>query len=97
VEVVAAARAQGDDQGDGPVRVGRLGRDRREQSGVVDAGSARLYEALRSSRQGMAVAKVERGICQGCRITLPVSVLQKARSGAVIVQCSSCERILYVS
>ena len=75
----------------------KLEENRREQSGVVDAGSARLYEALRSSRQGMAVAKVERGICQGCRITLPVSVLQKARSGAVIVQCSSCERILYVS
>jgi predicted nucleic acid-binding Zn-ribbon protein len=26
-----------------------------------------------------------------------MTLLQKARSGAVIVQCSSCERILYVS
>jgi predicted nucleic acid-binding Zn-ribbon protein len=69
---------------------------RREQSGLVDAESLRLYESLRSSR-GTAVAKVERGTCQGCRITLPMTLLQKVRSGAAIVQCSSCERILYVS
>lgn len=74
-----------------------LQEDRRQQSGAVEASSLRLYESLRSSRQGTAVAKVERGTCQGCRITLPMSVLQKARSGAAIVQCSSCERILYVS
>jgi predicted nucleic acid-binding Zn-ribbon protein len=70
---------------------------RHQHSGQVDAESLRLYETLRASRQGKAVAKVERGTCQGCRITLPMTLLQKARSGAVIVQCSSCERILYVS
>jgi predicted nucleic acid-binding Zn-ribbon protein len=70
---------------------------RRQHSGQVDAESLRLYETLRASHQGRAVAKVERGTCQGCRITLPMTLLQKARSGAVIVQCSSCERILYVS
>jgi len=43
------------------------------------------------------VVKVERGMCQGCRISLPMSVLQKARSGFDVVQCVSCERILYVS
>jgi predicted nucleic acid-binding Zn-ribbon protein len=73
-----------------------LEEERRQQSGLVDAESIRLYESLRSSR-GSAVAKVERGTCQGCRITLPMTLLQKVRSGAAIVQCSSCERILYVS
>jgi predicted nucleic acid-binding Zn-ribbon protein len=52
---------------------------------------------LLERRQGRAVAKVERGMCGGCRISLPMTVLQKARSGLDVVQCVSCERILYVS
>ena len=55
-----------------------------------------IYESLLTNKGGRAVVKVERGMCQGCRITIPTSVLQRARSGAQVVQCSSCERILYV-
>ena len=70
---------------------------RREQSRRIDGHVLGLYDLLRERRQGRAVAKVERGMCQGCRISLPMSVLQKARSGFDVVQCVSCERILYVS
>jgi len=63
----------------------------------LDAASLELYQALRRKRQGRAVAKVEQGMCQGCRIALPMSELQRARIGQELVQCSSCERILYVS
>lgn len=70
---------------------------RQEQAGRIDGRVLDLYDLLRDRRQGKAVAKVERGMCQGCRISLPMSVLQKARSGFDVVQCVSCERILYVS
>ena len=71
---------------------------RREQVQIIDRAALALYEALRAAHQGRAVAKVERGMCQGCRISLPMTLLQKARSsGEALVQCSSCERILYVS
>jgi len=70
---------------------------RQEQSRRIDGHVLGLYDLLRERRQGRAVAKVERGMCQGCRISLPMSVLQKARSGFDVVQCVSCERILYVS
>lgn len=63
----------------------------------IDSASLELYQTLRVKRQGRAVAKVERGMCQGCRIVLPMTELQRARMGEEIVQCSSCERILYVS
>jgi len=63
----------------------------------IDAPSLELYQALKDKRQGRAVAKVEQGMCQGCRIVLPMSELQRARIGQALVQCSSCERILYVS
>jgi predicted nucleic acid-binding Zn-ribbon protein len=67
------------------------------QSPSVDRSSLRLYELLRERHAGQAVARVERGMCQGCRITLPVSVLQKVRSGTDLIQCVSCERVLFVS
>jgi hypothetical protein len=63
----------------------------------MDAAALSLYQTLRERRQGTAVAVVERGLCQGCRISLPMSVVQKARAGAGLVQCVSCERILLVS
>lgn len=67
------------------------------QSPSVDTSSLRLYQLLRERHGGQAMARVERGMCQGCRITLPMSVLQKAKSGMSLVQCVSCERILVVS
>ncbi len=67
------------------------------QADGMDSGALSLYHALRERRQGTAVAVVERGLCQGCRISLPMSVVQKARAGAGLVQCVSCERILLVS
>lgn len=70
---------------------------RGQQSGLIEAKVLVLYDNLRERRQGRAVVKVERGMCGGCRISLPMTVLQKARSGLDVVQCVSCERILYVS
>ena len=72
-------------------------KSRGAQAGHIDGPLLGTYDLLRERRQGKAVVKVERGMCQGCRISLPMSVLQKARSGFDVVQCVSCERILYVS
>ena len=74
-----------------------LEQSRSGQEATIDAEMIRQYESLRALHQGRAVAKVERGICQGCRITLPMHVLQRARRGNHLVQCTSCERILYLS
>ena len=47
-------------------------RSRRErQQERVDRPEQILYDRLRRARAGRAVSKVERGTCQGCRITLP--------------------------
>jgi uncharacterized protein len=58
----------------------------------IDSQALELYERIKQSR-GKAVAKVERGRCQGCHITIPTSQWQKAKAGS-IVQCGSCNRIL---
>jgi len=77
--------------------VARLRGIRDSQAVDVDRRLISLYDLLRDRRGGQAVARVERGMCQGCRITLPVSVLQRARTGVGYVQCVSCERILLLN
>jgi len=71
-----------------------LKQKRRIISDGADAQAITLYEKIRKQR-GQAMAKVEQGICRGCRISLPSSELQQARSGNP-VQCSSCGRILFL-
>jgi hypothetical protein len=76
----------------------RLKAEREAQATDVDRRLIGLYDILRERRGGTAVARVERGMCQGCRITLPMSVLQRARGvGSPVIQCVSCERILLVT
>ena len=62
----------------------------------VQPADLSLYERLLKSTQGTAVAKVERGMCLGCRITLPTKELQQVRNGRSLVLCNSCGRILHV-
>lgn len=61
---------------------------------ALSAPETAMYRNLRSSR-GAAVARVERGICGGCGITLPSSELRRARSTQELVRCGSCGRILH--
>lgn len=62
----------------------------------IDAASLELYQVLRWEKQGLAVAKVRQGRCQGCRVVLPVSKLQRPKTERDIVLCSNCSRILYL-
>jgi predicted nucleic acid-binding Zn-ribbon protein len=73
-----------------------LRKRRDEKAASVDQSGLRLYRLLRERKGGIGVARVEQGMCQGCRISLPGAVLTKARSGAGVVQCVSCERILFI-
>lgn len=52
-----------------------------------------MYTDLRK-RLGIAVARIDRGTCGRCRISLSSSELQRARTGK-LTQCSSCYRILF--
>jgi predicted nucleic acid-binding Zn-ribbon protein len=74
--------------------VERLKAMREQEATHFERSLIKLYDLLRERRGGRAVARVERGMCQGCRISLPMSVLQRARTANGVVQCVSCERIL---
>ena len=55
-----------------------------------------LYNDLKLKRK-TAVAKVNQGVCEGCRTALPVTQTQRIRGGNTIVNCPSCGRILYLA
>lgn len=61
----------------------------------LDGPPKNLYESLRESLGGLAVATVGRGMCNNCRLSLPMNVVQKARGGEELAQCPSCTRILW--
>lgn len=73
----------------------RLQQQRQARAGRVAPTLLALYERLRPLKRGQAVARIERGVCGGCRITLPTTVQQRARAGGQVLRCPSCERILY--
>jgi len=64
-------------------------------SDEIDPKAVELYDELKKQK-GTAVAKVEQGICRGCRISLSATELQRARTGS-LTQCSSCGRILFLA
>ena len=71
--------------------------ERNKAVSQIEPNSISIYESLRNSKTGYAVAAVEKGMCQGCRLTLSTTQLQKTRNAQKIVQCNSCHRILYLN
>jgi predicted nucleic acid-binding Zn-ribbon protein len=53
------------------------------------------YLALRKSKAGLAVAKVQNKTCSACGAELSASLAQAARSPNELAYCSTCKRILY--
>ncbi|MFC1896979.1 zinc ribbon domain-containing protein [Chloroflexota bacterium] len=71
-----------------------LKRKRQLLSVEIAPQTVELYQELKKQKE-QVVAKVEQGICRGCRISLPTTDLQRVR-GDNLVQCSSCGRILFL-
>jgi predicted nucleic acid-binding Zn-ribbon protein len=74
-----------------------VGAKRDSLAATLDAAAIGQYENLRQAKAGLAVAKMERGLCQACRMSLPTQQQQQVKSGRHTVLCNSCGRILFPS
>ncbi len=54
-----------------------------------------LYERLMKSKNGMALAPLEEGKCQGCHMKVIPSTVVAVQAGKEITRCEDCGRILY--
>jgi predicted nucleic acid-binding Zn-ribbon protein len=85
-----------DEQIDLQAQVEELREKRGSLIAAIGPEEVTIYERLRQGKAGRAVAAVKDGICEGCRINPPSSQVQHARSGAELVFCNNCGRILHV-
>ncbi len=61
----------------------------------IDTAIMTRYNAMRRTKQGRAVSKIEQNSCQWCRVILTPSELQRVRTGNDLQTCTNCGRILY--
>ncbi len=78
---------------------GDLGRSRSERDrlvGGIPADVIDMYEGLRRSFDGVAVARIDNGTCGGCYLALPSAELDRIRRlpADAAVHCEECGRLL---
>jgi hypothetical protein len=73
----------------------RLAHERQQEARGVDAAMLAKYDQLLRMRRGLAVARMEGEICAACHVRLRPHITQQIRRNDGIVQCDSCQRILY--
>jgi predicted nucleic acid-binding Zn-ribbon protein len=55
-----------------------------------------LYTRILSSREGVATAELDGRNCQACYMEIPVNLVVRVQRGTELVQCPSCDRILFL-
>jgi predicted nucleic acid-binding Zn-ribbon protein len=72
-----------------------LGAQRATLVSAIDRLVLAMYDIGVAKRQGIAVAAVKDGICTICHVRLRPQMLNEVRRNDAIVQCESCQRIIY--
>jgi len=62
---------------------------------AVDKQTLAIFDLVSSRRNGIALAEARDGICTICHVRLRPQVFNSVRRNEEIVQCDSCNRILY--
>jgi predicted nucleic acid-binding Zn-ribbon protein len=77
------------------VLLDRLAVERAALVGAIDAQLLYIFEQVARKRHGVAVAEARDGICTICHVRLRPQVFNNVRRNDSIVQCDSCNRILF--
>jgi len=54
-----------------------------------------LYDHVRATKSGVALAPIRNGVCQACHVSVPSNKVRAAEREEGIVTCEGCGRILY--
>ena len=73
----------------------RLAGERTELVRVLDPQALATFELVASRRNNVGVAEAREGICTICHVRLRPQVFNTIRRNDQIIQCDSCQRILY--
>src|SRR5207237_9351240 len=73
----------------------RIAAERAETARAMTPAVLAVYELVQSRRAGVGVAEARDGICTICHVRLRPQVFNTILRNEQIVQCDSCNRILY--
>ena len=73
----------------------RIVADRSVIVAALDKHVLAIFEQVSKKRHGVAVAEAKDGICTICHVRLRPQVFNTVRRNEDIVQCDTCQRILY--
>lgn len=69
--------------------------ERERVAGMLKPNIRKRYETVFSRRQGLAVVEMVRDICTGCNMSIPPQMANDIRKGKGLIDCPSCQRILF--
>jgi predicted nucleic acid-binding Zn-ribbon protein len=75
--------------------VARLTAERPSKTAGVEPRAIATYDQLLKMRRGQAVAEMKDGHCTACHVRLRPNIEQQVRRNDSLVQCDSCQRLLY--
>jgi predicted nucleic acid-binding Zn-ribbon protein len=87
--------ALGADKARAEAALARLLIEREGAEAPIAAADRDAYLSLRRRKRGVAVARLQDGVCSACGVAPSSSRAQAARHGDELVLCGNCERILY--
>jgi predicted nucleic acid-binding Zn-ribbon protein len=61
----------------------------------IDRRVLSTFETVAKSRKGVAISEARKGMCTICHVRLRPQVFNEVLRNASIIQCDSCQRILY--
>jgi predicted nucleic acid-binding Zn-ribbon protein len=74
----------------------RVTQQRTDIIGSMEPRLLALFEQVSRARKGTAVTTATReGLCSACHVRLRPPVFQQVRANEAVIQCESCQRILY--
>lgn len=75
--------------------IGRLAADRDALRGKVGTEALRLFDHIARQRKGIAIVEAREGHCSLCHVRLRPQVFNEIRRNEKLIQCDSCQRLLY--
>lgn len=77
-------------------RINKLEKERDSLKGDLPKQLVRRYAFISSRRPGPAVVPAVDGTCKGCQMILPPQLYNELFSATKLIQCPTCQRILYL-
>lgn len=75
-------------------RLAQLSTERPEACAAIDAATLAMYDQLRATKGGRAMAPLQHDACGACGVQVPTGLVNRVRVGEELVFCAGCGRIL---